>query len=164
VELSLKSRYNIAMNNKFLWGLLIVVAAVLVGAYVYNKDKQESLDQSRDQAITDEIQRPSITINAKHQFKDGQHIFVGLVELPTPCHKISTTVERIENETIINVNYNSEAEVCSEVITEKEFRISFEGNVDDSIIAKLNGELVNLNIFEIDSTKNIDEVKIFNKG
>jgi len=152
------------MNNKFLWGLLVVVAAVLIGAYVYNKDKQESLEQNRNQIITDEIQRPSVTINAKHQFKDGQHIFVGLVELPTPCHKISTNVERVENETIINVNYSSEGEICTEVITEKEFKISFEGKVDDNIIAKLNGELVNLNIFEVDPTKNIDEVKIFNKG
>ena len=68
------------MNNKILWGLLLVAAIVLVGAYTYNKEKVKTLEQNREQAIAQEVQKSSITINAKHQFKDGQHLFVGLVE------------------------------------------------------------------------------------
>jgi len=152
------------MNNKILWSLVLLVAIILIGAYVYNKDKVKKIDESRNQAITDQVQRPSITINAKHQFKDGQHLFVGLVELPNPCYKITTEVEKSTNETILNINYASTSEICAEVITEKEFRISFEGKIDENVIAKLNGEIVNLNIFEVDPNKNIDEIKIFNKG
>lgn len=152
------------MNNKILWTLLLVAAIILIGAYNYNKEKTEKLDQGREQAITDQVQKSSITINAKHQFKNGQHIFVGLVELPTPCHKITTSVERIDSETIININYASTTEVCADVVTEKEFRVMFEGKANENIIAKLNGEIVNLNIFEVSADKNIDEVKIFNKG
>jgi biopolymer transport protein ExbD len=152
------------MNNKFLWIILLVVAIFSVSAYLYNKDKQKTLDESRAQAINNEIQRPSITINAKHQFKNGQHVFVASIELPNPCNKITTEVTKDPNETIINVNYASTSQVCTEVITEKEFKVSFEGTADENIIAKLNGELVNLNLFEITSDQNIDEVKIYNKG
>jgi len=152
------------MNNKILWGLLLVAAIVLVGAYTYNKEKVKTLEQNREQAIAQEVQKSSITINAKHQFKDGQHLFVGLVELPNPCHMITTSVERVVDETIVNINYASSSEVCTEVISEKEFRISFAGKSDENIIAKLNGEIVNLNIFEVAADKNIDDVKIFNKG
>lgn len=152
------------MNNKILWSLLLVAAVVLVGAYTYNKEKIKNLEQNRNQAIVNEVQRPSITINAKHQFKDGQHLFVGLVELPNPCSKITTGVEKTTDATIININYASTSEVCTEVITEKEFRISFAGKADEGIITKLNGEIVNLNIFEVSPDKNIDDVKIFNKG
>lgn len=153
------------MNNKFLWGTLLVIALVSVSAYLYNKDKQKILDKARDEAITDQVQRPEITLNTKHQFKDNQHIFVGSVELPNPCYKISTEVTKEQNETVLNISYAStSAEVCIEVVTSKEFRVSFEGKSDDVIIAKLNGELVNLNIFEIPLDKNIDEVKVYNKG
>lgn len=152
------------MNNKFLWGALLVIAVILVGAYFYNKDKQETIEQERQEAIQNEIERPSVTVNAKHQYKDGMHIVVGAIELPTPCYDITTTVEKHETETILNINYTSNSDICTEVITQKEFRISFEGAIDENIIAKINGELVNLNIFEIDPSKNIDEVEIFNKG
>ena len=152
------------MNNKILWGLLLVAAIVLVGAYNYNKEKTEKIDQNREQAITDQVQKSSITINAKHQFKGGQHLFVGFVELPNPCHKITSNVERMGGETIININYASTSEVCADVIAEKEFRVSFAGEADENIITKLNGEIVNLNIFEVSADKNIDDVKIFNKG
>jgi hypothetical protein len=152
------------MNNKILWGLLLVAAIVLVGAYTYNKDKVKKFEENREQAITEEVQKSSITINAKHQFKDGQHLFVGLVELPNPCYKISTNVERTSTETVININYASTSEVCTEVIEEKEFRVSFAGKAEENIITKLNGEVVNLNIFEVAADKNIDDVKIFNKG
>jgi len=152
------------MNNKFLWGALLVIALVSVSAYLYNKDKQKTIDQARDEAITDQVQRPEITLNTKHQFKDGQHIFVGLVELPNPCYKVTTEAIKDQNETVLNINYASTSEVCAEVVTSKEFRISFEGKADETIIAKLNGELVNLNIFEIPLDKNIDEVKVYNKG
>ncbi len=153
------------MNNKFLWGTLLVIAIVSVGAYLYNKDKQKIIDQARDAAITDQVQRPEITLNTKHQYKDGQHVFVGSVELPTPCYKITTEVTKEQNETILNISYAStSADVCAEVVTSKEFRVAFEGKADDIIIAKLNGELVNLNIFEIPVDKNIDDVKVYNKG
>ncbi len=152
------------MNNKFLWGSLIVVVIILISTYEYNKNKQEIINNQREQSIQNEIQRPSVTINVKHQYKDGKHTMVGLVELPTPCDNLSTKIEKREFETILDINYSSDSEICAQVITEKYFRISFEGNMDDNIIARLNGEIINLNIFDIDPNKDIDEVEIFNKG
>lgn len=152
------------MKNKYLWFILLFFIALLSGAYIYNKDKRENLYQERQNLIQEESQRPSMTLNIKHQYKDGTHFIVGVVELPTPCHKITTNVTKNESETILDIDYSSNAEVCAETITEKEFRVSFTGAADENIIAKLNGELINLNLFEIDPTKNIDEVEIFNKG
>lgn len=152
------------MNNKFLWGSLIVVVIILISTYEFNKSKPETLNNDRQEAIENEIQRPSVTVNVKHQYKEGRHIMVGLVELPTSCDTLSTKVERKDMETILDINYTSISENCAQVITEKYFRISFEGNMDDNIIARLNGEVINLNIFEIDPSKDIDEVEIFNKG
>jgi len=152
------------MNNKFLWSALLVIAIFSIGAYLNNKNKQESLDQNRQEAINSEIQRPSITVNVKHQFVEGIHTFVGVLELPTPCDKISSKVVKEQGETIIDLVYASTSEICAQVITEKEFTVTFAGEVNENIIARLNGELVNLNIYEIDSKQNIYEVKIFNKG
>jgi cbb3-type cytochrome oxidase subunit 3 len=152
------------MNNKYLWVILLFFIVLFAGAYLYNKDKRENLDQERQAAIEEESQRPSVTLNIKHQYKDGTHLIVGLLELPTPCDQITTNVTKNTGETIVDINYSSGEEICAQVITEKEFRISFAGSADENIIAKLNGELINLNLFEIDPTKNIDEVEIFNKG
>jgi hypothetical protein len=152
------------MNHKLLWGTLLIIAIITIGAYFNNKNKLEALDQAREEAINNEIQRPSVTVNVKHQFKDGAHTFIGNLELPTPCHKISTEVIKEENETIIDISYASTSEVCAQVITEKEFTVIFAGEIDENIIARLNGELVNLNIYDIDPKQNIYEVEIFNKG
>lgn len=152
------------MNNKFLWGSVLIIALFSTSAYLYNKDKQKTLELARNETINDQIQRPEITLNAKHQFKDGQHVFVGLVELPNPCYKISTEAIKEQDDTALNIKYASTSEVCAEIVTAKEFSVSFPGTVDEIIIAKLNGELVNLNIFEIPIDKNIDDVKVYNKG
>jgi len=152
------------MNNKILWGALLVIIITTIGTYIYNQNKQDNLVEERNDAINQEVQRPEITLNAKHQFKNGKHIFVGQVELPTPCHIVIPSVQKNQNETIINIDTKSDAEVCAQVITNKEFRVTFDGTAEENIIAKLNGELVNLNLFEIDADQNIDEVDIFNKG
>ena len=152
------------MNNKFLWGALIVIVIATVGTYFYNQNKTDKLVDERKDAINQEIERPEITLNAKHQFKGGTHVFVGQIELPTPCHFVITSVQKNQSETIINIDTKSEAEMCAQVITNKEFRVTFDGTAEENIIAKLNGELVNLNLFEIDANQNIDEVDIFNKG
>jgi hypothetical protein len=153
------------MNNKILWGFFLVVAILLITAYALNKDKQDKIIQEeRDLILQQEEQRPSVTINTKYQYKDGKHVFVGLVELPTPCHTIKTKTTKEGDQTILDITTESNVEICAQVVTTKEFRITFSGNSEDSIIAKLNGELVNLNIYEVGPQQNIDEVEIFSKG
>jgi len=153
------------MNNKILWISFLVIAVLLVVAYSLNKDKQKNLvEEERQTLLEQELQKPSITLNTKYQFKDSKHTFVGSIELPTPCHTISSQIVKEGEQIILDIQTKTDAEMCAQVVTSKEFRITFDGNAEDQIIARLDGELVNLNITEVDPSKNIDDVKIFYKG
>jgi len=138
------------MNNKILWCILLAAVVFLLLAYFFNENKiKNDANIQRQQALEENEQRSNATLNTKYQFKDGKHIFVGLIELPTPCHEFNTSVEKGETETFLNIETFSDVDVCAEVVTQKEFRIEFSGTADENIIAKLNNEIINLNIFEI---------------
>lgn len=160
------------MNKK---NIIIVVIIILVfgGIAFYTSKKADRVEfsEERKQAIEDAIKRPVITINAKHQYRNGEHTFLGSFEIPTPCHSYNAEVIKREAGdgsdepvTEIALSYQSTDQVCTEVIAEREFKVSFEGEQDDNVIATLNGELVNFNIFEVGPDEDISEIEIFIKG
>jgi hypothetical protein len=153
------------MDKKIWITFIVFVVAVLSGTAYYKSNQEVSnATYTREDAIKDEVQRPKETINTKYQYKDGQHIFVGTLLLPTPCHSYNAEVDKRDNETEIKVTTASSEDMCIQQITERMFKVSFEGPEDELIIASLNGEVVNLNIFEVPEDEDIDDIEVFIKG
>lgn len=151
------------MDNKILIGVLVVAAVVLGGTALYKSNQSVEVDLTRDEALNTEVQKAKKTITTKYQYKDGQHIFVGNLKLPTPCHTYNAEVVQKDGAAEIRVT-TEEGGVCVQQITERLFKVSFEGEQGDNIFATLNGETVNLNIFEIPEDEDIDDIEIFIKG
>lgn len=158
------------MNKKISVAILILIVIIFgVAAFFANqKSKNTDFSTDRQDAINDIISRPQITLTAKHQYKNGQHNFVGTFEVPSPCYEDKTEViKKPDNSTEIAITFsekNNSELVCAQVITERQFKVSFAGNEDDEIFASINGEIVNFNLFEIDSDENIDDAEIYIKG
>jgi hypothetical protein len=152
--------------DKRIWISVVVLLIIFFGgtALYKNAQNQDELQYTREEAIEDEVSRPKQTLNAKYQYKDGMHIFIGDITLPTPCHSYNAQVDQRDIETEIVVTTTESDEVCAQVTTQKQFKVQFEGQKDDLIIASLNGEVVNLNIFEIPDDQDINEIEIDIKG
>jgi len=161
------------MNKKNWIILVLLIFALLIGVIFHNMYKANKLDQQavdRQQAIEDVLQHSNITINTKHQYRDGVHTFLGTFETPTPCYSYNTKVLEKDGFKEIAISYQEthdetgEAVICAQVITERQFKVSFEGSETDDVVATLNGVLVNLNIFEVGEDENIEDVEIYIKG
>ncbi|HRY30924.1 MAG TPA: hypothetical protein P5328_00835 [Candidatus Paceibacterota bacterium] len=154
--------------------LSIIVAVVVILAFtavaIYSQERADKIDYSleRQKALDEVSNRPNITVNTKHQYKDGRHIYLGYLEVPSPCYSHNVEIKKSEEITEIAITYqedpSAKSENCIQMITEKTFKVSFEGAEDEDIIATLNGETVNLNQFEIDPDEDIEEADIFIKG
>lgn len=156
------------MSNKIWTTVVIIILLILAGAAVFSQKKADNIDTNREEVMEEAFQRPEITINAKHQYKNGQHNFIGTVELPTPCHQLDSEVIKGEEVTEIALTISNPDEdsggVCAQVITDKNFQVIFDGEENENIIATLNGEAVNLNIFEVPEDQEMENVEIFLKG
>lgn len=156
--------------SKKTWTITVLVILVgLTSVAIYSNYKANNIDkyESRKEEIKEIIERPEITINTKHQYKDGIHTYIGTFETPNACNNYNAEIKDGENsEKIIEITYSDSGEICAQVITERNFRVSFEGSEEESqnVIATINGELVNLNIFEVPENQNIDDFEIFIKG
>lgn len=153
------------MNNKLIIGGVLVVMVVLLGLSIYkNKSEVKNFEANKESTVNTEVQRPKETINAKYQYKNGQNIFVVSLQLPTPCYKISQSVTKSNDIYEINLNTTATGEICAQVITDRLVKVQWTGKSDDAYIVKLNGEVVNLNVFTIPANENIDDIEIYTKG
>ena len=64
----------------------------------------------------------------------------------------------------INLEVKPTQEICAQVITERLIKVQWSGQPNDTYIVKLNGEVVNLNIFTIPAKENIDDIQVYVKG
>ncbi len=151
------------MNNKIIIAIVLVVLFALLGLSIY-KSRNDSKNVDEVLPVTNEVVRPTETINAKYQYKDGKNIFVISLELPTPCHATSQTVLKNNDVYEINLEVKPTQEICAQVITERLIKVQWSGQPNDTYIVKLNGEVVNLNIFTIPAKENIDDIQVYVKG
>lgn len=138
----------------------VVFVLIIIGVLIIKADKIESPTEEQS---TEQKEMFEKTIDVKHQYKDGKHIFAGVVEVPTPCHKVNATITPGDIAEL-NLDIVDSGGVCAQVITDANFYVEFEGKQDQLFVGKLNGEPVNLNTFEVDADLDINTINIFNKG
>lgn len=89
------------------------------------------------------------TISVTHRFADGIHNFSGSVSVPTPCHELSVTAQVLESfpEQIVLVFVTkSTADVCAQVIAEKDFSIEVSASEAARVRGTLDGEPVAIDL------------------
>ncbi|HMO78608.1 MAG TPA: hypothetical protein PJ997_00250 [Candidatus Paceibacterota bacterium] len=157
------------MNKKTSFSILAAIVLFFLASsiYVYYKNnKTEQYSNDRQKAIEDLIQTPSETLNIKQQYKNGKYTVAGSFEVPNPCYLHNVEVIKKDNLTEIAITYSQpdSDNVCIQVIDSRNFKISFDGDLDENIIATINNQIVRLNVFEIGEDENINEVDIYIKG
>jgi len=155
--------------SKKKWTITFLILTIALTSFaIYSNYSKSNVEYAgRVQAIQDLVERPDITINVKHQYKDDLHTYLGTFEVPTPCHSYEADLIYEADEIIIDLKYTQSLDSeCALVVTDRDFRVSFTGEESDAefVIAKLNGNLVNLNIFEVPKSQNIDDFQIYIKG
>jgi len=150
------------MDKKIFLPLIIFVVIILGSVIVYKNNQNNEIDNrfADDNIGGDAFERPTETITANYQFKDGKHVFIGKVPVSNPCTNLNTDIKRNENEVEIEISTEYIDVTCADQISEKQFDIIFEGEQDDLIIASLNGQIVNLNIFVISDGEDTENLNI----
>lgn len=142
---------------------IVLLAGVVFFGFSGNKEDTNPTPSTPDAADN----RPEVTINAKHQWKDGTHTVAGEIEMPTPCHIIDNAVEVAESfpeQIRIYFTMETNADVCTQVITPARFKIDIQASEMASIEAKLNGEKAVLNLIEAGPDEDLDDFELFIKG
>lgn len=144
--------------------LILVLVSIIIAAIVFMiKARIAEAPTPRDEAIQQDEKRYAKTIDVKHQYKDGEHNFVGKIEVPTPCYvAIANVINSKPAE--LRIETKDSGEICAQVISDAVYSAKFKGDKNQKFIATLNGEPVNLNIFEVDEDQDINSVDIFIKG
>lgn len=153
------------MNKKT--GVVVVLLVLLVIVLAFFTIKLNGDNQTLREEITQEVEsRPEITLNIKRQYKDNEHIFVGTLALPSPCHSYNAEIIAGEIPEIKLTTSEPEINtVCIQVVTYKDFKVSYSSeNSDQEFKATLNGDEIGLNIFEVSPEDDIDSVELFLKG
>ena len=157
------------MNKKqIIWSVIILVIIVLL-VLITTTIRGEN-PGAREEINQESENRAELTINAKHQYKDGEHAFVGVLELPSPCHSFNAGIVDAKNEDSmpeieLSINDPAEGEVCIQVVTERTWKVTYPSDDPElEFSASLNGEAVNLNLFEVPADQDIDTVELFIKG
>ncbi|MEN9647276.1 MAG: hypothetical protein RLY57_80 [Candidatus Parcubacteria bacterium] len=105
-------------------------------------------------------------IQVKHQFKDGEHVYAGSIDLPNACYRLDSHVEKV-NDTSVVLNFETSKnteEMCAQTVTSRNFRLTIDAPMNTSVKGMLNGKSVDLNVFEVPANQDIDLFEINIKG
>jgi hypothetical protein len=159
----------ISTSKKVIIWILVLVAVALIGGGFYYSSKVKKADNStvKEEVVSEDGSDLAMTINTKHQYKNGMHTLVGEMDMPTPCHLLESiaTKDAVQpNKFAIAFTSTFKGEQCAQVVTPMRFKVSFEGPKDIELSATLDGKKVLFNLFEVKPEENIDTFEIYIKG
>lgn len=137
------------MSNRFVIFIVILVLAIIVGVvwYLPFDDPSEVVQENKDGGVAGEETFLPVEIVADHYFSNGEHTLQGLINLPTPCHTLTHDVLVAESfPEQVTVQFTSEPgpAICTQLIAEKFFSVSFQASEEAQIKATFNGSPVPL--------------------
>lgn len=150
--------------KSWLIGAIVVVLLVLGIYWLVSPSTPAPTDTAEVPVAQDEYVQ---MVNVKHQYKGGRHTYVGSIDLPTPCHSLTSTYNKDTNSTTgytLVFTSSSTAEMCAQVITSKPFKLSFDAVENILISGTLNGKKLRLNLFEVPLNQDLDSFNVNIKG
>lgn len=164
------------MNRNTLITTLIILALVVVGIVLFTSTSTTQTNQPQTNQPTEATttegtdQDDGRRITAKHQYnsEDSMHIVAGEVDVPTPCHQLTTSVDGTATSSSVTINFQAqradEGEMCAQVITPRRFKVTFEAREDVEIQATYDGNPATLNLVPVPEGENLEEFEVFQKG
>lgn len=158
-------------NNKKTTAIIIAIIIIIligVGFYYSSKKRGTQAPTTEEQIQLNEggTGKYEITsINAKHQYKNGKHIYTGVINLPSPCHTVEVkAVPMGGNKYTLEFTTKTTDEACAQVITQKTWRVEFAAPKNITVDATLDGRNITINVFEVKEGQDIDTVEFNEKG
>jgi hypothetical protein len=157
-----------SQNNMkgFVWAVVVIL--LIVAGLVFFAGRNNNTDGENNGDIAgEETEVEQMLITAKHQFANGRHIVAGEVNLPTPCHLLTTEVGALSaepQEVTIHFTATTQADVCAQVITVARFKVEFNAPEDTPIRALWNGAPATLNLIPVGANEDLTNFEIFIKG
>jgi hypothetical protein len=141
---------------------LVVVLAIVTYAYefIFKKPIIESPTQEQQEVS-------STPIEIKEQYKNSTYTFVGSLSVPTPCHTLTTKVNKVSDsgyQIEVTTQDPPEGQICAQVISEKSFKTSFVAPENITVTLLINGVEYPANRFEVPLDQNIDTYEFEFKG
>jgi len=160
------------MNTKTIYLIVALFIILIVGMVIFTYIAKKSIDVEQVPTPIDEA--PDITypygierIDAKHFYRNGTHIIVGSIMLPTPCDLLegnARVAESMPEQITFDFTVINNAEVCAQVVTEQRFRVEAVASESASMTATIMGTPVTLNLIPAAASENPDDFEIFIKG
>lgn len=152
-------------NNKKTTAIVVaIVIIVLIGGgfYLSYKKGKVQTPKTEDQIpLKDgsDVDYEVTFINAKHQYKNGKHIYAGIINLPIPCHSVDVKAVSTEaGKYTLEFTTKTTGEICAQVITPRPFKVEFAAAKNIKVDAMLNGKAITLNVLEVKEGGDIDKV------
>ena len=145
---------------------LIVILIILIVAGIVIFVSQRGSTELRNPDVSEgAVTKERVT--ARHQFKDGKHVLVGDLELPTLCHTITTSVALEESDPVtarVAINKVAGEGMCAQVISSGQFKVEFEAPENARIEMTLDGKEAISNLIPVGPSENLDETSAGVKG
>lgn len=143
--------------------IIVAIIGLLIWGFFFKSPKE--VLAPNDEVIT-KINTPAktLTIDVKHQYKNGTHLYGGLVNLPSPCYSLGSVISINSAAVNITLNSTNSDNTCAQVITPTYFKVSVTGPAKVTLKGTLDGKPVQFNIFEIGANEDFDSADIYYKG
>lgn len=143
---------------------LLVALLVIVYGYelIFNKPVIEA-----PIIATESVDSNEEVKEIKEQHKDSKYIFVGTIDVPTPCHSLKTVVNQLSAtryQIEVNTITPKKGVVCAQVISHQQYKAAFEAPDNITVTVKIDGIEYETNRFVIPNTEDIDTFKLEIKG
>lgn len=134
--------------NKVIVGIILLIVIVAGGFFVFREapsDVPSTPGQNNGNGDGSPVYTPDGGISLVRTSNENNHMYRGVVSLPTPCHELNVMLaiaESYPEQVTIELTSFSTAEVCAQVISEKEFTAEFTASPKHSLRVLVNGEEV----------------------
>jgi hypothetical protein len=144
--------------------IVSLVAVLFVVAYAYEFIFNKPIIES---PTIEQEQFPTQKVEVKEQYKGTTYTFAGSLDVPTPCHTLSTKTNKISDtkyQIELITGNPKEGVVCAQVISPKTYKVSFDAPKDIVVTILVNGVEYETNRFLVPNDQNIDTFNLEIKG
>ncbi len=154
--------------QKMLISVIVILVVLTVGYWWYSGRQQEKGTEGDTASSTIPVSEQDI-VTVKHAYKDGSHIIVGSLMLPTSCEELSwntLVAKSIPEQVAINFTTKTQegTSVCAQVVTARSFKVTVKASEQARFSAALNETPLRLNIIEAGEGEDLENFEINIKG
>lgn len=157
-------------SKKTIIGVVVVIILIVLGVYYANRTPSSEYTNTSSTDTSSQVSNNNDyvqLVNVKHQYKNGTHTYAGTIDVPTPCHTLTSSVGNDASSPLaytLLFTSTASSQPCAQKVTAKPFKISFAGPKTITISGTLNGKKLRLNIFELRADQDIDSYDMYIKG